>query len=178
MATSAAPTYFRYFESSWKTAYADGGLWVNNPSVVGILEATEILGCDRSHVRVLNLGTGSPKSGIGTPPWPRKLGIAGWAIATPDILLDADAIASSSMANLMLGENFVRIAPNLGSDRLPLDRYAPAALVAQAEELARYHLELARGFFSHIAPPYKKQRRNGPVTSSANSGKEAVSWTR
>lgn len=38
LATSAAPTYFPIHEIG-ETIYADGGLWANNPSLCGLLEA-------------------------------------------------------------------------------------------------------------------------------------------
>lgn len=57
LTSSAAPVFFRPYkmESSY---YVDGGLWGNNPSLVGITEAVRI-GYDLKHIKLLSLGTGS-----------------------------------------------------------------------------------------------------------------------
>lgn len=159
MSTSAAPTYYPFFETSWGAAFADGGLWANNPALIGFIEATKVLGHSPERVRILNLGTGCPRSGAGRPPVNRKLGIVGWAADVSEIILDANALATAGAVELLLGENFARIAPAVGSDCLPLDSYEPGKLVALAEDLARFHSAVAHGFYSHTAPAYTKKRR-------------------
>jgi patatin-like phospholipase/acyl hydrolase len=77
MSTSAAPTYYPFHETSWGAAFADGGLWANNPALIGFIEATKVLGHSPERVRILNLGTGCPRSGAGRPPDPQKIGYRG-----------------------------------------------------------------------------------------------------
>ena len=50
---TAAETYFR----SWK-GYADGGIFVNNPSMVAVAAAARVLGCKIEDMEVLSIGTG------------------------------------------------------------------------------------------------------------------------
>ncbi len=38
MASAAAPTYFPSFQIDDQDAHIDGGIWANNPIVVGIAE--------------------------------------------------------------------------------------------------------------------------------------------
>ena len=159
MATSAAPTYYRYHSASWGGTFCDGGLWANNPAMVAFIEATKVLGHAPEDVRLLNLGTGSPKNGLGEPAVQKNLGIVGWAADISEIILDANAVATAGAIELLLGENFVRLAPAVSADRLPLDAYEPGKMVALAEDLARYHSSVVHEFYAHTAQPYIKQRR-------------------
>lgn len=56
MATSAAPTFFK--PAKVKSSYfVDGGLWANNPSLVGVIEGLKT-GYDLEEIYLLSLGTG------------------------------------------------------------------------------------------------------------------------
>lgn len=158
MATSAAPTYFPAYASSWNSIYVDGGLWANNPAYLGLFEATHVLGATHERVRILNLGTGVPRAGAGTIPWKERLGIVGWAAGVTDLILDANALAVAGMTEHACGENFVRVAPDVGHEQLPLDHYSPRQLLALAEERARFAAGAADVFFQHDAPRYAKCR--------------------
>jgi len=70
IATSAAPTYFKPYNISFKKANrknikyplkVDGGIFANNPTLIGILEAINGLGKDISEIKVLSIGTGTRK---------------------------------------------------------------------------------------------------------------------
>lgn len=158
MATTAAPTYFPFYTSSWKTVYVDGGVWANNPSYLGAFEATQVLGVPVEHLRILNLGTGIPRAGAGTVEFKNRLGIAGWAAGITDLVLDANALAVGGIMERIHRENYVRITPAVDAGRLPLDRYAPAQLLALAEERARFSAGAAESFFQHSARSYTKHQ--------------------
>ena len=58
MATSAAPTYFPAFRLPGDhTRLMDGGVWANNPAMVGVTEAVSMFGQRLEDIRVLSLGT-------------------------------------------------------------------------------------------------------------------------
>lgn len=158
MATSAAPTFYRYHASSWNTCYVDGGIWANNPTLVGALEAAEILRVSPSRIRILNVGTGAPRAGSGQPSFRHRLGILGWARPISELIMDANALAVAGIAERLYRENYVRVAPTVDGNDLPLDRYAPARLLALAEDRSRFFAGAAESFFTHEAPAYPKCR--------------------
>lgn len=56
LATSAAPTFFK--PANVKSSYfVDGGLWANNPSLVGVIEGIKT-GYNLEEIHLLSLGTG------------------------------------------------------------------------------------------------------------------------
>jgi len=58
MATSAAPTYFPAFRlPTDHVRLVDGGVWANNPAMVGVTEAVSMFGCALDEIRVLSVGT-------------------------------------------------------------------------------------------------------------------------
>jgi hypothetical protein len=70
MATSAAPTFFNPYSSSYtdlngiETPFnnkVDGGVMANNPALLGIIEAQAAFYQPLSNIRVLSLGTGHQK---------------------------------------------------------------------------------------------------------------------
>lgn len=70
MATSAAPTYFDPYSSDYIDLdgmerpfknKVDGGIMANNPTIIGILEATKTFGKNLSDLEILSLGTGYKK---------------------------------------------------------------------------------------------------------------------
>jgi predicted acylesterase/phospholipase RssA len=83
MASAAAPIYFPVHgvndpdgggQTHW---FVDGGLWANNPVLVGIVEALEVAR-PNAHIEVLSVGTGgAPKSNLLTPALANK-GTFGW----------------------------------------------------------------------------------------------------
>lgn len=80
MASSAAPVYFPIaaVESTGEglRCYADGGLWANNPVVVGLLEALQLADSGQPIV-VLSIGTCPPPPGFKLPKKP-AVGIGHW----------------------------------------------------------------------------------------------------
>jgi patatin-like phospholipase/acyl hydrolase len=70
MATSAAPTYFDPYSSSYTDLNdiakpfankIDGGVWANNPTLNGIIEAQKAFGVKLEELAVLSIGTGHQK---------------------------------------------------------------------------------------------------------------------
>lgn len=163
MATSAAPTYFPYYKSTWGKCYADGGLWANNPSLVGAVEAIKVMGRAADTVKILNLGNGCADFAFGRPSLAKQFGVAGWAMDIADLLMDASAISVAGTAKLLWGNRFLRIEPKLTNKLCPLDHYRPDELNSHAHEVVRQNAETLRPYFEHDAAPYLKMRRVPPT---------------
>jgi hypothetical protein len=58
LATAAAPTYFRPHRDGGYT-FVDGGIWANNPIMVGLTEALTSFDVSRDRVKILSLGCGT-----------------------------------------------------------------------------------------------------------------------
>jgi uncharacterized protein len=57
MATAAAPTYFPIYKNG-ERMFADGGVWANNPVMIGLVDALACYRLQRRQVHILSLGTG------------------------------------------------------------------------------------------------------------------------
>ncbi|SCB51243.1 Patatin-like phospholipase/acyl hydrolase [Bradyrhizobium shewense] len=57
MATAAAPTFFPVYRSG-ERMFADGGVWANNPVMIGLVDALVCYQLQRRQVHILSLGTG------------------------------------------------------------------------------------------------------------------------
>lgn len=74
LATSAAPTYFPIHEISGTAhrdgQYTDGGLWANDPSSIGLLEALQYLNKEKNKpIRILSISAIPLPPGLGTVKW-------------------------------------------------------------------------------------------------------------
>jgi hypothetical protein len=71
LATAAAPTFFPHAVIGSGSAFSDGGLWANNPAIVGYVEAMRIREVcrrpdhdpvfDPEDIHMLSIGTGEPR---------------------------------------------------------------------------------------------------------------------
>jgi patatin-like phospholipase/acyl hydrolase len=100
LSSASAPVYFPPHTFSFSNEFGeginvnmiDGGIFANNPSLIGILEATEKLNFDLSDVQLLSLGTGKGKHIIKTGWKPKDIWY--WLFPKPrllDIILDSQA---------------------------------------------------------------------------------------
>lgn len=127
-ATAAAPTYFEPAMVKSATglmrACVDGGVWANNPAVVGLVEALK-LGHTPRRIRMICVGAGSDER-----PYllsdARGWGLAGWARPLLDILFSGQSEAADYQCSEILGTNYVRLQPVLG-DPVALDDASPRA---------------------------------------------------
>ena len=72
-AATAAETYF----PAWK-GYADGGIYANNPSMVGLAAVVRVLGAKMEDVEILSIGTGESSTSVRPPS--SRLGVAVWVL--------------------------------------------------------------------------------------------------
>ena len=154
MATSAAPTFFPPYCSSWGTTYVDGGIWANRPSLVGIVEALQYLDYQQEEIHLLSIRTpGSqfrlPKMAInGRIPWIRK----GRLI---EIIFGANGAAATFDGQILLGDRFLEIAADSGISPISLDDATQLdSLKGLGEEAARTNLDrVANAFFANPVTP-------------------------
>jgi hypothetical protein len=129
MATTAAPIYFPHAVITNGSAYVDGGMWANNPSMVAIVEALKIrevadrvgqdLPIDQEQIFLLSVGTG--KASYFAKPPESGAGVMWWA----PHLFNVSSVAQSQGVNFqtqyMLGDRAFRIDYDLPDGTWSLD---------------------------------------------------------
>lgn len=132
LATTAAPTYFP--PSSFANArFADGGLWANNPAIVGYAEAVKIQkDCRRpgldpifevNDIWMLSIGTGEPE--YYAKPGPQDDGLMWWGTRLFDVASGSQSQGAHFQAEYLLGkERYCRIDFKMPTNPWPLDEVA------------------------------------------------------
>ncbi len=154
LATSAAPTYFRAAEANDRFL-VDGGLWGNNPIMVGVTEAIGVLKQSPQDIRVLSVGTLDEIRALSrSSVWGGK---ALWAKPAIDSMMAGQATAAHGQATLLLGsENVLRISPSVPAGHYQMDDSSCMhELVGIASGEAEHRSpEFERLFLSHEAQPF------------------------
>jgi len=156
LATSAAPTYFPCCRHVDNVRLIDGGVWANNPTMVGIVEAQATLGIPLGDIRVLSIGTSDAVAH-------RKArlnwgGLIQWALqgAAIDVVMRGQSIGVNNQATFLLSqENVLRLNPKVAADEFSLDGIRKAQdLVGKAAHHSRIEMPRIEAMLSHKAKPY------------------------
>jgi patatin-like phospholipase/acyl hydrolase len=152
--TAAAPTYFQAYTEAGGGCYLDGGLWANSPVVVGLLEATCVLGQRLDEVELLSVGTTSCPYHVSHAR--RRGGIFRWATGLAEVFMQAQVEAAQGQARLMTRNRMLRVDAVTSPGRFSLDN---AAVVAELKDLGEQaarqnEKEISRRFFSTSAAPF------------------------
>lgn len=173
MATAAAPTYFPVFKYDNKH-YLDGGLWANNPALIGLVEALD-LGADIKNIRVLNIGTTfSHKDKISFYPLSKLIsflklkrsGLLSWAKTILPTSMHANSFATAHMYTHQLlapGNSFV-INKQLDDGEAALDRVDIDKFLEMGAAAGELYFPQLGNLFKHkaaIYTPDKEAMRNG-----------------
>lgn len=155
LATSAAPTYFPASSYTGGVRLVDGGVWANNPSVVGIAEAVSMLGVPLTDIRLFNLGTSTP-----VKKRPNRLtegGQLAWMLQATDVVLAAQGCSTYGLAGHLIGPDSIsRLDPVVPDGLFRLDRLDFNRLFAHAQEHSRtFAPEYLERFGTHKAAPYQ-----------------------
>lgn len=154
LATSAAPTFLPVAKVGGHRL-VDGGVWANNPSVVGIAEAVSMLDVPLEAVRVLNVGT---LDTVGAQP--KSIdngGVAAWAKPAIDLLVAASSRGTQGLAeHLVTPSRFGRIDALVPQGTYALDEADPDELAGWASSVSRHFSPLFdERFGGHTAAPYE-----------------------
>jgi patatin-like phospholipase/acyl hydrolase len=167
MATSAAPTYFPAFtlpEDSVRLV--DGGVWANNPAMVGVVEAVSTFGIAPAAIRVLSVGTTSE-----VQVRRRRLdrgGLVQWA-RSPNVvntLLTGQSIGAFTQVQHLIGkQNAYRLDPPAPAGLGRLDSVDPRDLRAKAAFHSRQFCPTFEQVFAgHVADTYRPA--HGPLAEA------------
>jgi patatin-like phospholipase/acyl hydrolase len=154
MATSAAPTYFPSFRQLDHIRLVDGGVWANNPTMVGIVEAISMLNIPLKSIKVFNLGTTDEIKGRR-----QKLdngGFIQWKKDGVEVVMRGQSIGAYTQALHLLGkENILRIDPPVPNGFFKLDKLSESELLSKAAHVSRYYTpKFEKNFTSHMAPMF------------------------
>jgi patatin-like phospholipase/acyl hydrolase len=149
VASSSAPIFFPAYGIAAADAHVDGGLWANNPVLVGISEAVCYFDRDLRDVTVLSIGSGSHAVRIDrTNAERRGLVQWGWNAEVVSVVFAAQAQSAHNIARMLLtDQRYMRIDVEINRpvpmDRMPqatslIERGANAARGARREVLNRF----------------------------------------
>lgn len=109
-ATAAAPTYFQPLDSGGYR-FLDGGLWANNPVMVGLVDALSCFDVDPHQVRILSLGCGDEPFRV-SDRMMRWGGLWSWRFAI-NAAMSFQSKNALGQAGLLIGaERLLRVVPN------------------------------------------------------------------
>jgi hypothetical protein len=156
MATAAAPSYFPVYKNGGRF-FADGGVWANNPVMIGLVDALVCYELDRRQVHILSLGTGDTEIRF-----TENQIIHGGLVDWYEIISSAMHLQSQNatgQAGLLIGRDqlFRLNAPPMPDDPIALDDYdrARSELPAIAAQLVSAHGQAIQDrFLFEEAEPY------------------------
>lgn len=157
MATASAPTYFPVYKDGGQY-FGDGGVWANNPVMIGLVDALVCNDIDRRQVHILSLGCGDTEM-IFTKKQIVRGGLWHWKeiVSSAMHLQSQNAIGQ---AGLLIGrDQLIRLnAPKDPSNLIELDDYKRAS--TELPSIARKLVEadakiIGERFFFDTAEPYR-----------------------
>ena len=163
LSSASAPVYFppnsfNYSNELGSGHYVnmiDGGIFANNPALIGLLEATDKLGYDFADISIVSVGTGKGKHILKRSWLPKNLMY--WFLPKPrllDIVLDSQAqiteqyILFLNRVILRQGKsfNYVRVQHDFGTDIIELN----ASSKNDLERLEAIGGELGKKYISEV----------------------------
>tara|TARA_A100001391_G_scaffold127943_2_gene87510 strand:- start:86 stop:1081 length:996 start_codon:yes stop_codon:yes gene_type:complete len=156
MATSAAPTFFSAWRGIEDQRLVDGGVWANNPTMVGIIEAKSVLGASLDQIRVLSLGTCDEL--VHRPDELDEGGLLAWKSQALKVIMRGQSVGTDNLAGLLLGRERVRrVDPKVPNKLFLLDKTDTMdKLIAEAAHTSQHLGPLFTSeFIPHVAVPFR-----------------------
>ncbi len=160
LATSSAPIYFPGAQVAPGDSHVDGGLFANNPTLVGLAEAVRYFGQPLERIRVLSVGAGERAERL---PFERvrRMGLWQWKTTMYEHMLIGQArIAHEIAKRLLTPGQYERVNVPL-EQPYPFDDYEAArTLIEPGAQAARTRfLDLRRRFLFAPATLGRRQKR-------------------
>ena len=163
LCTTAAPTFFAAHAHD-NTYFMDGGVWANNPTMLGLVDALACHDIASHQIKCISLGCG--RSSIPISDRQLEGGLYQWRTIF-DIASDLNNQNVVGQARLLIGgDQILRLDADFAGETIELDDYEKAITILP--KLAKYlvdenELVLSR-YFDKPRPPYKAY--NGPRLES------------
>ena len=176
LSSASAPVYFppnnfSYENEHGKGTYInmiDGGIFANNPALIGIFEATDKLGVPFSDIKLLSLGTGKGKHIIKKSLLPKNFFY--WFVPKPRLLettLDSQTqiteqyilFLQRAVKQSQKSFDYLRIQYDFGKDIINLNvskKHELKQLESIGEELSKKHI-------NNIVEFLKEEKNNGKL---------------
>ena len=137
LSTAAAPTYFPAVKRNGHV-FTDGGIWANNPAMVGVVDALTCFDIDRTQIRLLSLGCGQSVYRLRW--WHHVGGRLIWAKMFHQSAMRAQSHNALGQAGLLIGRsNMIRLDAPEVARRIGLDNVNRA--LAEMPPVARSLVE-------------------------------------
>lgn len=158
LSTAAAPTYFdaAKTKSLRGSQYVDGGVWANNPSMVGLVEAIAFLNQEPTNIAMLSIGTTTSSHTISQH---QKSGAMQWNVGLIDLLMRGQSEAASAQSSLILENRYHRIDHMTPEDEFAMDDGRPEkieklATLGRNQAQKKENLSVVEALFMNgIRPP-------------------------
>lgn len=154
LATSAAPTFFPSCHDVDHIRLIDGGVWANNPTMVGIVEAVSMLDVPLESISVLSLGT--TNSVADKPPSLDRGGLWQWKQTAIDVAMRGQSHGVQGQAQHLLStDRAIRLDPAVPDGLFALDKLSEQRLLGEASHASRNFSPLfSTRFKPHRAEPF------------------------
>jgi len=133
LSTSAAPTYFPSQQRNGYT-FVDGGIWANNPVMVGLVDALTCFNIEREQVSIISLGCGQKTFSMGS-----RLRIGGrlpWAKGFYQASMRSQSHNALGQAGLLIGrDRLLRL--DIPESNQPLEMDDVKGAIEQLPNMAR-----------------------------------------